>query len=163
MGEKARISIKKRCWHSKNRILNLQNSSFRRPKMAQNSPRSGNRCSRSSFGVPKKSPQRHKNQNSCSRSSFWPLNGHFWGARGAENSIFTMCLSRFCKKPKTGKTAQKVNYRGNSETGATGVCRVFGEITHESGPPRGGPIGGDPLRRRLPQPRYPIVRWGRRI
>ena len=81
-------------------FLNLQNWSFRPHKMAQNSPRSGNRCSRSSFGVPKKSPQRHKNNNSCSRSSFWPLNGQFWGPRGAEKSTFTMCLSRIYKRPK---------------------------------------------------------------
>ena len=35
------------------------------------------------------------------------------------------------------------SYRG--KPGETGVCRFFGEITHESGPPRGGPRG-DPDR-----------------
>ena len=73
----------------------------------------------------KRAPQKHKNKNSCSRSSFWLLNGHFGGPRGAENSTFTVCLSRFCKKPKTGKTAQKVNYSGNSGNSGNRGLRRF--------------------------------------
>ena len=84
--------------------------------MAQNSPRSGNRCSRSSFAVLKKSPQKHENQNSCSRSNFCWLNGHFGGARGAENSTFTTCLSRFCKQPKPGKPPKKSTTAETAET-----------------------------------------------
>ena len=61
--------------------------------------------------VSKKKTQRHENKDSCYRSSFWLLNGHFGGPRGAEKSIFTMCLSRFYNKPQTGETAEKVSYR----------------------------------------------------
>ena len=100
MGEKAWLSLKKRCWHSKNAISKKQNLSFRPLKIAQNGPRRANRCSRLSFGVPKKRPQRHENKNSCSRSSFWPLNGHLGGPRGAKKSTFTTCLSRIYKRPK---------------------------------------------------------------
>ena len=47
------------------------------------------------------------------------------------------------------------------DTAETGVCRVLGEITHESGLPRGGTNRGGPTG--ISQPMYPIVRWGRRI
>ena len=57
------------------------------------------------------------------------------GPRAARTAIFAKNLDL--------KAPGRPRIQLPGETGETGVCRVLGEITHESGLPRGGPIGGD--------------------
>ena len=60
------------------------------------------------FWGAKKEPPEAQKQEFVLWLEFLAAKWAFWGSLGGEKSTFTTCLSRFCKKPKTGKTAQKV-------------------------------------------------------
>ena len=115
------------------------------------------------LGCQKRAPRGPKTRIRALARGFGRKMGIF-GVPGGRKEHFYHVFKQVLQKAQNRENRPKSHPTGvTAETGETAVCRVLGDITHESGPPRGGPIGGDPLRRGLPQPRYPIVRWGRRI